>query len=449
MVGAVNAEPLPLAIALLALLTALALALPRRWALLPLWTLVCLVPMGQEFIVLGLHFPLFRVLLLVLALRILLRGEHADVAWSRSDTLLVAWACVAVPLGALADADVPTLGNRLGDAYNMALGYLAARCLVRDADDAFANIAQLAWLSLPVAALMLAERASGHNALAALGGVPELTQTRHGDLRAQGAFRHPLLAGAFGATQWPLFAALFVLRPRRRLVAAAGLLAATAIVLTASSSGAVLALAAGVLALAAWCVRRRMRALRWAALAAVCGAAAVMEAPVWYLLARMSDVVGGGGWHRAWLIQQAVDHVGEWWLVGTNVTAHWGPAGDVIDADPSMMDITNHYVMEGVRGGMLRLGLFVAILATAFAGVGRGVRAAADCIQPGGFLLWALGASLFAHGVTFLSVHYFDQMILVVAGLLGMVASLAGAPRRDVAPASAARADTPVPRYGA
>jgi len=415
----------PISMVLIGVLAVLALVLSRRLALLPFWLLVALMPMGQEFLVANLHFPLFRVLLLVMGLRVVLRREHAGVVWASTDTLMLLWACVAVPLGALAFAPEPTLGNRLGDSYNSALAYFVVRCVVRDLDDVAANVTQLALLSLPVAALMLQEHASGHNALAAMGGVPELAQVRNGELRAQGAFRHPLLAGAFGATQFPLFFALFAMRPRRRALALGALAAALVIVFAASSSGAVLALGAGMLALAAWSLRRRMRAVRWIALAALAALAAMMDAPVWYVLARLSDLVGGSGWHRAWLIQQAIDHIDEWWLFGTNFTAHWGPAGDVIDADPNMMDITNHYIMEGVRGGLLRLTLFVAILATAFAHVGRYVRDDASGSRKERFLVWALGASLFAHCIIFVSVNYFDQMILVLCGLLAAIVSVA------------------------
>jgi hypothetical protein len=431
----VSATLHPLSMALIALLVVLALTLGRRQALWPLWCLVCLMPMGQEFVVLNLHFPLFRVLLLAIAVRVLLRGEHTGLAWTRADRLVLAWACVAVPLGALGASTDPTLGNRLGDSYNTALAYFAVRCLVRDIDDVVANITQLALLALPVAGLMLEEHATGHNLLAAMGGVPELTQIRNGELRCQGAFRHPLLAGAFGATQLPLFIALFVVRPRRRVLAVAAMVAALVIVLTAASSGAVLALAAGLLALAAWRIRHRMRTVRWTVLALLLVAAAAMDAPVWYLLARLSDLVGGGGWHRAWLIQQAIDHVDEWWLFGTNFTAHWGPAGDVIDADPNMMDITNHYIMEGVRGGLLRLALFVAILAAAFGGVGRVARQDAPGSRRDRFLAWGLGASLFAHAVTFMSVNYFDQMILVLASLLAAITSVTGSIAASAAPA--------------
>lgn len=414
----------PIAVLAFTLLSLFVVSFPRRQLLFPLFALICLMPMGQEFVVLNLHFPLFRVLLLLATIRVLMRGEYRDLAWTKVDSIFVFWAFVAIPLGALADPSTALLGNRLGDTYNAALMYFVVRCAVRDRDDIWSNIASLAFLSLPLAALMLYEHSTGHNLLAVMGGVPELTQMREGQLRCQGAFRHPLLAGAFGATQFPLFLALFRSGRGRPLLALFAMAASIVIVVTASSSGALLAFVCGLLGLCGWSLRFRMKGIRWTALLVLLALASVMNAPVWYLFARLSDVVGGGGWHRAWLVQQAVDHFNEWWLFGTTYTAHWGPSGAVIAEDPKMMDITNHYIMEGVRGGMLRLTLFVAMLAVSFGSVGRVVKKREVEGTRQNFVIWALGVSLFAHCVTFLSVNYFDQLILVLFWLLAAIASI-------------------------
>jgi hypothetical protein len=155
-----------------------------------------------------------------------------------------------------------------------------------------------------------------------------------------------------------------------------------------------------------------MRLIRRSALGLILVLAVVMKAPVWYLLARLSIVTGGGGWHRAWLIDQAVAHFDEWWLFGTTYTAHWGPAGEVTVGDPNMMDITNHFIAEGVKGGVLKLGLFIAIIISCFRGIGRRLRTEGPN-SPVGFFVWSLGVSLFAHCLSFISATYFDQTILI------------------------------------
>jgi hypothetical protein len=138
-----------------------------------------------------------------------------------------------------------------------------------------------------------------------------------------------------------------------------------------------------------------------------------MKAPVWYLLSRVSEVFGGTGWHRSYLIDLAVTHFNEWWLVGSAYTAHWAPGGQVLVNDPNNMDITNHYIAEGLGGGIWKLGLFIAMIVFCFKTVGYWIRAKDDVSLPERIFVYAIGVSLFAHCVSFVSISYFDQIIIM------------------------------------
>lgn len=412
-----------MAVPVLLLMACLVWMLPRRLAICPLLITTCLMPMGQQLVLFGLHFPLFRVLLLVGFLRLMARGEAAQLRWTRVDKLFLWWVVVSVVFGTLSRPSTELFINRLGDAYNALGCYFFARCVIVDFEDIVTGVRALAFVSVPLAVLMLVEHATSHNLLAIFGGVPDITVVRDGHLRCQGAFRHPILAGTFGATQIPVFVALWFYRPKYRLLAAAGIIAGVIIVTTASSSGALMALGCGIGGMALWKWRQHLRIICWASIAVVLVLAGVMKAPVWYLIARLSDVFGGGGWHRAFLIDQAIYHFNEWWLFGTTYTAHWGPAGEVIPADPNMMDITNHFVMEGVKGGIAKLGLFVAIVFLCFRGLGRVLRTI-PIKSKEGFFVWAIGVSLLAHCVSFISITYFDQIVIVWFWLLASISSL-------------------------
>jgi hypothetical protein len=287
-------------------------------------------------------------------------------------------------------------------------------------EDVVIGIRALAWLSLPVAAVMLVEKLTGHNLLFVFGGVPEITALREGHLRCQGAFRHPILAGTFGATQFPLFMALGYCKLGNRGLAVAAMVSSIIIVITASSSGALMALVAAVGGMAFWKWRNHLRLVRRGTVLVILALALVMNAPVWYLFARLSAMTGGTGWHRAFVIDQAVSHFNEWWLFGTTYTAHWGPGGEVTTGDPNMMDITNHYVVQGVSGGLLKLLLFVAIIIASFKTIGRELDAktgeSAACL-----LFWAMGVSLLAHCLSFMSTTYFDQIVVVWYWLLAAI----------------------------
>jgi hypothetical protein len=138
-----------------------------------------------------------------------------------------------------------------------------------------------------------------------------------------------------------------------------------------------------------------------------------MNAPVWHLISRVNVIGGSTGWHRFHLIDTAIENVSEWWLFGTQSTAHWGYG---------LLDVTNQFVLEGVRGGLLTLVMFVAIIALAFQRVGR-LRISAEALPDRypSMLAWGLGVVLFVHVTSFLAVSYFGQIIMVWYMTLGMI----------------------------
>ena len=411
--------------ALIGLLVAVYLiwSLPRRFAVCPILSMVCLMPLGQELVVLGLHFYLFRILLLVGMLRVFLKHEARQVILTRADKIFIWWIIVSIVFGTLVKPTMQLFVNRLGDAYNAFGCYFLMRCLLVDFEDLVTSVRTLAWLTLPVATLMLVEKQTGHNYFSVFGGVPEITIIRGEHLRCQGAFRHPILAGTFGATQIPFFIALWFYRPQSRLIALAAVISSTVIVIAASSSGALMAMLASMGGMALWKWKAYMRFVRRGAVAAILIMAMVMNAPVWYLFDRLSSITGGTGWFRSYLIDQTISHFNEWWLFGTTYTAHWAPSGEVTPADPNMMDITNHYIAQGVSGGLLKLVLFLAIIVVSFKTIGRWFKSE-NTQFTGGILVWATGVSLFSHCLSFVSTTYFDQIVVVWYWLLAMIASI-------------------------
>jgi hypothetical protein len=419
----------------LVLMVLLTLALPRRFALSPLLMMIGLMPLGQQLVVAGLHFTLVRVLLVSGIVRIFVRRETSAIRWTGTDSLMIWWTIVTMVFGSMlfgfggSPADHESIWalfvNRSGDVFNASMGYFFVRCVVRDYADILTGIKTLAIVSVPIAILMIIEKVTAHNLLSVFGGIPEITQMREGHLRGQGAFRHPILAGTFGATATPLFIALWFCRTKDRFLSVVGTLSGLVITYTATSSGALIALVGGIGGLFMWNHREKLSLLRKSSVVVVIILSVVMQAPVWYVIAKASNLSGGGqGWHRAYLIDQAVSHFNEWYLFGTTYTAHWGPSGQVIAANPNMMDITNHYVMEGVKGGILKLFFFVALIVSSFRRIGAILRSLALPRGPAAFLVWTLGVSLFGHCLSFWSITYFDQLIIVWFWLIAVISSV-------------------------
>jgi len=160
-----------------------------------------------------------------------------------------------------------------------------------------------------------------------------------------------------------------------------------------------------------------------------------MNKPVWYLFGRFDIVSGSTGYYRYQLLDAAISRFGEWWLIGTKSTEEWGPG---------LSDITNQFLLEGVRGGIWALILYVVIIGYAFAGVGKLLRKHRnDRLRL--MMSWALGVTLVTHCANFMAISYFGQIVMIWYLLLAIIGSLSVAAERRVTTAAANFRDTAPP----
>ncbi|MBN9662343.1 MAG: hypothetical protein J0H49_29360 [Acidobacteria bacterium] len=377
----------------------LLLLFPRRKALIPLVLMTCYMTFGQQVVLMSLHFTMLRLIVLVGCVRVVVRGEFRRIRWLRMDTLVVLWVMVTVIVYTMLWQTTAALVNRLGFAYDSLGLYFICRSLIADTEDITRACRVFAWALAPVAVCMIAEKLTGQNPFFVFGGVPRMTELRNGVVRCQGPFRHPILAGTFGAIWIPLLTGLWRQKGSNGFLVGVGITAAMTIAALSGSSGPVATLLLGVVGLLCWPMKKQLRMIRWTVIGAILMLQLVMQAPVWFIFAKVNILSGSTGWHRAYLIDRTVAHFSEWWLFGAKSVAPWGVwAGDV----------TNQYVIQGINGGFLGLVLFVAIIISAFASIGMAMRAR----EGNQWVLWTIGCTLFAHSVTFLSVSYFDQNIV-------------------------------------
>jgi len=395
------------------------LLVPRRWAPLPLLAGACYMTLGQGIQVGSFSFPIIRLLLLVGLIRVVLRNERPAGGFAGMDWFLVLWAGWALFASAF-HADLSgTLVNRMGMVYNTVGVYFLIRCFCQDQEDVVGLVKMTAILLVPVALEMVGEQLSQRNLFAVFGGVPEEPEIRNDRLRAQGPFAHSILAGTVGAVCAPLMIGLWRSHPR---VARMGLAACLLMVFASASSSPLASVIFGAFALFLWRWRHLTRQIRIAAVLGYILLDIVMNAPAYYLIARVDLVGGSTSWHRARLIQSAFEHLDEWWWAGTDYTRHWMPHGVLWSEDHA--DITNHYLAQGVKGGMPLMLLFILILWTGFRYVGKTIRVQNAERAEDQFFIWALGASLFSHAATCISVAYFDQSFLFLYSTLAAIASL-------------------------
>jgi hypothetical protein len=403
------------AVAMLACVSAL--LLPRRYLLVPLLAVMSFVPLGLRVIILGLDFPIIRILLAVSCTRLALANDFRLGRLRTIDKAILAYMALNVCCYTILWGTVGALVNRLGLAYTSLGSYFLCRTVLREKQDCVRTAILLAAMAVPLGLFMLYEAYAGSNPFALLGGVPWVSAVREGWVRCQGPFGHPILAGTFGATTLPVIVGLAREEKRNWRLISLSLASCVAIVVTASSSGPVGALLAGLMGLALWPIRRHMRLVRWGTAVGLFALASVMKAPIWFLLARVKVFAGSTAYFRAYLIDRAIANLPNWWLVGTQSTRAWA------DWTLGLHDRTNEYVVVGAEGGLLTLAAFIAVIAVAFATVGRTRARVAANSRVEEFAVWSLGAALFAHVVNYLSVSYFDQNIVNWYLLLSLIAA--------------------------
>lgn len=413
--GVTSVHPLgAIAVVLLGVLT---LALPRRQALVPFIIAACTIPMAQRFVIAGGDFTLLRLLILFGAARVLSRNEMRGVIWTGMDTLVMLW-CVSCTLIMTLQHGPDILVNRAGWSYDILGTYFLVRCFIRDWDDVLAFARGTSWTAVPVMGFFALEWVTRYNAFSIFGGVREITWIREGRMRCQGAFSHPILAGTFWAATLPLIWMLWHEGVRARQLCIMGTVGALGVIMACSSSTPLMSVAAVAGSVALYRFRDSRRFM-WIGLFVVLSLLhLVMNQPVWHLLARANIISGSTGWHRFKIFDAFVNNFDRWWALGEPDPMSWGVW--------EMRDITNQYMIEGLRGGLLTLVVFVALLAVAFRYIGRMLHTARA--RRAGFAvekrIWLLGAALFMHVVTFFAVSYFGQMITIFYIQLGLISAM-------------------------
>lgn len=397
--------------------------LPRRYAVVPMVMITCFMTIGQQVNVMGATFTIVRILVLLGWIRVILRGEIKSLRLNGIDYTLLIWAASSVIVPTIREPTTDMLVNRMGFAYNAAGLFFLFRSVIRDIDDIERVIKIISVIIIPLALAMILESTTTRNVFAFFGGVPEFTSVRDGQIRCQGPFRSPILAGTLGATVVPLCISLWFSKACKKSIVILGFVSASIITATSSSSGPATSYILGLIAFLFWPLRRNMRTVRWIIVLSL-GLLhfVIMKAPVWYLIAKMSGFIGGTGWHRSYLIDQAIKYFNEWWLIGTDYTAHWMPYAQW--TNPNMADITNQFIAEGVNGGLITMVLFILMIAYCFRKIGVELPGMERHSKSSGVIVWGMGVTLFSHVMSFLSVTYFDQIIVIWYLLLAMISRL-------------------------
>ncbi|HUW19291.1 MAG TPA: hypothetical protein VMW16_08320 [Sedimentisphaerales bacterium] len=398
-------------------LTVLLMVIPRKYFMLPFIVCACFLPADQRVIIMDLDFTPLRILVLTGFLRIFLGKQEYRVRWNNFDRMVVVWALCGAIVYCIQWLNTKAFINRSGYLFDVFGLYWIFRHNVNSWDSIRLNLKIFAICSLFLAVLVGWEWGTGKNPFVAFGRV--ITEVRKGRYRCQASFPHSIMLGLFYATLVPLFVGL-AKTDKRKMLYWAAVAAGVFIVMATASSTPIVTLAVVLLALFGFRWRRHMGQAALGLLASLAALHIVMNKPVWHLIARVNVVGGSTGWHRYKLIDSAIGHFGEWAFLGCRSTSDWGWG---------LEDITNQYIIEGIRGGLVTLVLFLAMLYLAFRTILNSSLAYREYQRQ--WLCWCIVVAVIGHCAAFFGVSYFGQIMMLWYMMLSVVGFLAeGLPQK-------------------
>lgn len=420
--GGGTAETLlsPFVLVLLLIAIGLIMGVPRKYVIIPVMGIAFLVPEGQSVYAVGVHWLVLRIVVLVGLLRVAIlkaswKGPIFAGGFNNIDRAFLVCAIAQAVGTSLQYMDSGALVNQFGVLIDFVGAYFLLRVLIQDEADTYRTLKCLAVLAVILGACMIREQISLQNIFGQIGLERTVPEIREGKVRSQGVFQHSLTAGTFGATLLPLFVLLWK-NGKARVMGAFGVLGCTTMTICSNSSTPLLAYVGGVLGMALWPIRKKMKMVRWGIVATLLGLQLVMKAPFWFVIAHIDLTGGSSGYHRAELIDQFINHFRDWWLIGTKDAGTWAY---------DMWDQQNQYVGIGEAGGLVALVFFIAMICHAYAKVGTARRLVQGARKE--WFLWLMGAAFFSNLVAFFGVNYFDQVKMVWFALLAMISATTAA----------------------
>jgi hypothetical protein len=390
----------------------LILILPRNKAITPFLLAFFTIPAEQVLVLGGVHFTMLQILILtVLARMVAFRGASSEGRFAGGfnalDRVVMPWALVSLTIFFLQFMDAQAWIKGLGDLVVSLGGYLAARFLIPDREALRRTIKVLAMICVIQGAFMFSEQFTHQNVLSFLGKWPP--EIRNGHVRACGTMG-PLFGGVFAGVLIPLFLWLWTDK-KSRMAACAGLVGATTMVWASHASTSWMAYGGSLVGLIFWPLRKQMRIVRWGLVVTLVGLHLVMHGPVWSLIEKVDVTGGSSSYHRYMLVDNCIRHFGDWWLLGYKYYGSWGF---------DMWDLCNQFVVAALTGGLVTLVLYIMIFKRGFGAIGM-ARKRADRDRRQEWLLWCLGADLFANVVASFGINYMAELTMSLSTLLACI----------------------------
>lgn len=391
------------------------LSVNRKYIIVPLLLVACFIPNIQRISIAGIDFSMLRIITIFGLIRIAVRKERLSMTFNSIDKIIIYYSIIRIVTFTILWSEIGALIFILGQLIDTICAYFFIRFAIYDFKEYDIMIKTFIISSMFIAIFMTIEHLIGGTNLFHIFGAPEMSEFRNGRLRAEASLGGSIMAGTFGATILPISWASW--KRNYKHYAVVGIISSITIIITSSSSGPIISMLVGIFGISFWLFNNYTRIFKILFFLMLIILHFVMEGPIWHLIARIDLVGGSTGYHRYRLIDAAVNHFFDWALFGVQNTAVWGHG---------LQDVTNQYILEGVRGGITPLLFFIIIISKCFQFVGKAIAKQTNIQYQK--LIWGLGVVLLIHAITFLSISYYDQMVIFYYLLIAMISSLNNIP---------------------
>ena len=348
--------------------------------------------------------------------------------WSALDTWVFVYLLAisfGIPVILYKQPTMMILTNRSGFLTSTFLAYLVGRFCITNREDMITATKWIAMALVPLAVLGVSESLTGQKPFVPLkqymtwfDPAKGATDIRFGFHRAEGPAGGPIFWGTTFAMFLPLVYCLRhehgYWRPTAYLLSGVVIVGA----LSSMSSGPLMSVIVAVIWLSLEHRKQWIKPLL--IFAAICCVLAAIGSnrPLHYVLTSYGNILGGSGWHRAKLIDLAIEHFDEWWLVGyQGQDPGWGN-----ELWGEYSDITNQYIATGVEYGMPGVIVLCGMLACAIRQLHRAYNATEDPVLNS--WIWALSSIIVVMIVAFTNCAFFNQISSYFYGILGIVSSV-------------------------
>lgn len=344
--------------------------------------------------------------------------------WTPIDSLVALSMAVYVVTICIVEPLSVSVENRGGFLMDTWFAYMVVRYIITDIAELMTVIKWIGVSLVPLAVLGMIESVTGWSPYILICGRSLFFNyvthygTRWGLNRGVGPFSHSILFGCTFAMFLPL---IYYLRydAQEKWRLGAYIISAAAImgVLSSMSSAPLVMLIVAIFCIMLKKHKYAVKPLLVFLLFSCIAVSAISNRPLYHVIASYINPLGGSGWHRAKLIDLFIKYFDNWWLVGYgDKDPGWGP-----ELGMGKTDITNEFVLTGVKYGLIGLLALCAVLITTFRGIMSSYKNTASPYLKS--LYWAFGCAFLSIMVTWMSVSFFGQLMPLYYGLLGMMVS--------------------------